>query len=101
MWTTTAELAARLNGATLHLGPQGALTQTYSTADATLSAYTSDPESSAYTGIDNLQAGTPYATATDVNALRVAYENLRAFTEYLAAFTNSLVDKLQVTGLVS
>ncbi len=80
--------------------PQGALIQTYAVADATLSAYTSDPESGAYTGIDNLQAGTVYATVADLNQLRVAYETLRVFSEDLAAFTNSLVDKLQSAGII-
>ena len=76
-----------------------ALTQTYSTADRTLSAYTADNESGAYTGIDNLQAGTVYATVADLNALRVAYENLRAFTEDLAQHHNAVVDDLQAYGL--
>jgi hypothetical protein len=43
-----------------------------------LSAYTTDPESSAYSGIDNAQAGSVYAQLADLNALRVAYDNLRA-----------------------
>lgn len=75
--------------------PQGALTQTYSTADGTLSAYTPDTESVAYTG-----AADSEAKLADLNALRIAYENLRLFTEDLAAFTNSLVDKLQAAGIV-
>lgn len=94
---TTAKLA--FYGSTPVAKP-GTMTQTYSTADATLSAYTADNESSAYTGIDNLQVNTPYAQVADLNALRVAYENLRAFTEDLAQFTNSLVDKLQSLGLM-
>lgn len=72
-----------------------AYTQTYSTADKTLSAYTSDPESSAYTG-----AADGEAKLADLNALRVAYENLRVFAEDLAAFVNSVVDDLQALGLV-
>lgn len=76
-----------------------ALTQTYSTADRTLSAYTPDSESGAYTGIDNAQAGTPYAQLTDLNALRVAYENLRAFTEDGLQFLNALVDDMQAYAL--
>lgn len=75
-----------------------AYTQTYSTADKTLSAYTSDPESSAYTGIDNAQGGTPYAQLADLNALRTAYENLRTFTEDTAQMLNSVVDDLQTIG---
>ncbi len=86
-------------GATPVVRPS-AYTQTYSTADKTLSAYTSDPESSAYTGIDNAQGGTPYAQLTDLNTLRVAYDNLRVFSEDLAAFVNSLVDDMQTIGMV-
>ncbi|MHC4647637.1 MAG: hypothetical protein ACYTBJ_19395, partial [Planctomycetota bacterium] len=76
-----------------------AYTQTYSTADRTFSAYTPDDESVAYTGIDNAQAGTPYAQVTDLNSLRVAYENLRAFSEDMAGIVNSLVDDHQALGL--
>lgn len=85
-------------GATL-VARAAALTQTYATADRTLSAYTADNESGAYTGIDNAQGGTPYAQLTDLNALRAAYENLRALTEDLAQFVNALVDDLQAYGL--
>jgi hypothetical protein len=77
-----------------------AYTQTYSTADRTLGAYTADDESVAYTGIDNAQGGTPYAQVTDLNALRTAYENLRAFTEDAVAMLNALVDDHQSLGLV-
>lgn len=76
-----------------------ALTQTYSTADRTLSAYTPDAESSAYTGIDNAQGGSVYATLADLNALRVAVENLRAFTEDGVQFLNAMVDDMQAYGL--
>lgn len=76
-----------------------ALVQTYSTADRTLSAYAADNEGSAYSGIDNLQVGNVYAQLTDLNALRVAYENLRAFTEDIAEFVNALVDDMQSYGL--
>lgn len=71
-----------------------AYTQTYSTADRTLSAYTSDPESSAYTG-----AADGEAKLADLNALRVAYENLRAFTEDLAQLVNAMLDDDQAYGL--
>lgn len=77
-----------------------AYTQTYSTADRTLAAYTADNESAAYTGIDNAQVGTVYAQLTDLNALRVAYENLRAFVEDLAQHHNSVLDDLQAVGLL-
>lgn len=77
-----------------------AYTQTYSTADRTLAAYTADNESAAYTGIDNAQVGTVYAQLTDLNALRTAYENLRAFVEDLAQHHNSVLDDLQAVGLL-
>lgn len=77
-----------------------AYTQTYNTADKTLGAYASDTEGVAYTGIDNLQAGTVYAKLADLNALRVAYENLRAFVEDLAQQHNSMLDDLQALGLL-
>ena len=57
-------------------------------------AYTSDGEGSAYTGIDNLQVGTVYATVADLNTLRVAYETLRASYDDLRT-------KLITTGIVA
>lgn len=57
-------------------------------------AYTSDGEGSAYTGIDNAQAGTVYATVADLNQLRVAYETLRASYD-------DLLTKLKTTGIVA
>ena len=88
------------NGEVIKLHKANTYTQTYATADRTLGAYTSDPESGAYTGIDNLQVGTPYAQLTDLNALRVAYETLRVFTEDAVAMLNATVDDLQTIGLV-
>lgn len=71
-----------------------ALTQTYSTADRTLSAYTPNTQGTAYTG-----AADGEAKLADLNALRVAYENLRAFVEDLAQHHNAVVDDLQAYGL--
>lgn len=59
-----------------------------------LNAYTSDGEGAAYTGIDNAQAGTVYATVADLNQLRVAYETLRASYDDLRT-------KLQTSTLVA
>jgi hypothetical protein len=56
--------------------------------------YTTDAESTTYTGIDNLQAGTPYAQVADLENLRVAYENIRASYDDLLA-------KLKTTGIVA
>lgn len=76
-----------------------AYTQTYSTADKTIAAYTSDPESSVYTGIDNAQVGSVYAQLADLNALRVAYETLRVLSEDVAQALNAVIDDLQAYGL--
>ncbi len=102
--TTTGSMLGTTNsqkigawGATPVVRPS-AYTQTFSTADKTLGAYTADDESGAYTGVDNTQVGAVYATVADLNALRAAYENLRAFVEDLAAFVNSVTDDLQVIG---
>tara|TARA_B100000519_G_scaffold202912_1_gene222938 strand:- start:6606 stop:8651 length:2046 start_codon:yes stop_codon:yes gene_type:complete len=76
----------------------GAYTQTYATADKTLSAYTPDNESVAYTG--NPADLASAAKLVDQNALRVAYENLRVFTEDLAQQHNSLIADLKALGLI-
>jgi len=72
-----------------------AYTQTYSTASRTHAAYTSDPESSAYTG-----AADGEAKLVDLNALRVAYENLRVAYESTSQVLNQLLDDLQANGLL-
>ena len=80
-------------------GPQpGPFTQTYATADPTLSAYTADVENVAYTGLASGLGGTPYASITDLEALRVAVENVRGFAEDVAQLLNSLIDALQANG---
>jgi hypothetical protein len=80
-----------------------AYTQTYSTADKTLSAYTSNPESDAYTGdaggVATVSAAANVAKLSDLNALRTAYDNLRAFTEDLAGVVNSVVNDGRTIGL--
>lgn len=60
----------------------------------TVNTYTSDSESSPYTGIDNTQVGTVYAQLTDLNSLRTAYENLR--TSY-----DDLRSKLISSGIIT
>ncbi len=73
-----------------------AYTQTFSTAAKTVSAYTTDPESSAYTGssVDS------EAKLVDLNSLRVAYENLRASHDNLLQVVTAIIDDLQALGLV-
>lgn len=103
---------AEINGALNHDGTTvgfygvtpvarpSAYTQTFSTASRTVAAYTADAENAAYTGLDNLQAGSPYAKLTDLNALRVAYENLRAHSERTTQVLNAVIDDLQAQGLL-
>jgi hypothetical protein len=71
----------------------------YSAAAKPLPAYTSAVKSSAYTGglLDLLQA----ARLSDVNDLRVAYENLRVFTENLAKQHNQVSLDLAAAGIIS
>lgn len=73
-------------------------TQTYATTIKTLSAYTSNSQSVAMTGglLDLLQA----ARLTDLNSVRVAYENLRVFAENLAQQHNQLIADLKALGLI-
>lgn len=80
---------------------QSAYTQTFSTAARTVNAYTSDTESGAYTGIDNLQAGNVYASVADLNQLRVAYETLRASYDNVMQVVNALIDDHQAFGIAS
>lgn len=71
-----------------------ALVQTYATSNRTLAAYTTNAQSVAYTG-----AADGEAKLTDLNLLRVAYENLRASHDSLIQHHNALVDDLQLYGL--
>ena len=81
-----------------NVGPvskQAGFTQAYSSADRTISSYTADNEGSAYTG-----AADGEAKLADLNALRVAYENLRAHAEDVGQGLNAVIDTLQAYGLV-
>lgn len=53
-----------------------------------------DDESAAYTGQDNAQVGSVYAKVADLNALRVAYEDLRADF-------NTLLARLRALALIA
>jgi hypothetical protein len=79
--------------------PGATFTQTYTTADAALGAYTPDAESTPYVGI-NGSIGSNCAAVTDANALRVAVENQRLFTEDLAQFVNALTNALRLAGII-
>lgn len=87
------------NGDIVKLYPVTTYTQTYSTAASTVNAYTTDDESASYTGIDNSQIGTVYATVADLNQLRVAYETLRASYDNLLQVVTQMIDDKQLQGL--
>lgn len=87
-------------GATAQARP-APYTQSYAGTSRTLAAYTPDAESVAYSGQNNADASASYARVVDLNALRVAYETLRASHESLLAVTNRLIDDLQGYGLLA
>jgi hypothetical protein len=72
---------------------------TYNTAAKAFPAYTPNVQSSAYVG--NLLDLTQALRLTDGNALRVALENLRVFTENLAKQHNQVSLDLAAAGLIS
>jgi hypothetical protein len=78
----------------------GSYALNYTTNTRTLAAYTSAPASTAYSGLSSGQAGSPYAQAADLNSLRVAYENLRVFSENTTQLLNALVNDLKSMGLL-
>lgn len=78
------------------VGKQGTYNLTGS-ADRTLGAYASDPESSTYTA--NPAALTDALTKVDGNALRVAYENLRVYVEDLAGVVIGTASDAKTLGL--
>lgn len=88
---TTETIATGVTGA--------AFTQTYNTATRTVSAYTTDNESTPYTGIDNAQVGSAYAQLTDLNALRTAYVNLEAAHLNLLQIVTALIDDAQAFAI--
>jgi hypothetical protein len=71
-----------------------AITQTYSTTSRTHAAYTANTQSVAYTGATDGEA-----KLVDLNALRVAYENLRVAYESTSQLLNAVIDDMQAYGL--
>jgi hypothetical protein len=93
----TAYLPLTLLGSDITVGDANSNIGFFGTTPAvqqTLNAYTTDSEAIAYTGLATGLGATPYASVTDLNALRVAYQNLRASYDDLRT-------KLQNTTLVA
>ncbi len=76
----------------------GSYTSGYTSWNRTEASYTPNSQSSACTGglLDLLQA----ARLSDLNALRVAVENLRVFSESAVQQHNALVNDLKTLGLI-
>jgi hypothetical protein len=72
---------------------------TYGTTNKAFPAYTPNVQTTAYAG--NLLDLTQALRLTDGNALRVAVENLRVFTENLAQQHNAISVSLVQAGLIS
>lgn len=102
--TNRVGVAIRANSSTVLVGFFGATpaaraaayTQTYSSTTRTFPSYTPDDESSSYSGA----AGDGEAQLDDLNALREAYENLRAHAEATSQVLNQVIDDLQTLGLL-
>lgn len=78
----------------------GSYVQNYTVNTRTLGAYTAVPSATPYAGLAGGQAGSPYASAADLNSLRVAHESLRALSENTTQLLNALVNDLKAMGLL-
>lgn len=85
--------------ATTPAGVTSGFSWTYNTQDKSFPAYTPNVQSTAYTGglLDLTQA----LRLPDGNNLRVAVENLRAFTEALAKQHNAMSAALVAAGVIA
>jgi len=75
-----------------------AYSQGYTTATRSVAGYTTAAVGSNFTGITNAQAGSPYATVSDLNSLRASYENLRLSHDNLLQVVTALIDDHQALG---
>jgi hypothetical protein len=88
IWDTAAREAMRLeaSGSAAMIGFLGASAiarpSSYTLAGSATRTFPTDP-SSGYTGIDNLQAGTPYAQVSDLNTLRAVVSSLEGVVRQL------------------
>ncbi|MFI4962473.1 MAG: hypothetical protein ACHP6H_01300 [Legionellales bacterium] len=70
------------------------------TPGVTLNSYTPNSQSSAYTGIASGVGGSPYAQLTDLNALRVAYQNLQASYDNLLGIVEQMMANMNALGIL-
>ena len=73
--------------------------QNYTNSIRTVNNYSPDSQGSIYAGLDSGVAGSPYANVTDVNSLRVAYENLRNSYDNIIQVVTAMIDDDQSAGL--
>ena len=78
----------------------GEYSSAYATSTRNLAAYSPAAASTSYSGIAGGAGGAPYAQATDLEALRSAYENLRKLSENTAQLLNAVVADLKSMGLL-
>lgn len=78
----------------------GPYTQSYTAASRSLTSYTPAVVPASFSGIGPGQTGAPYAQVTDINSLRAAHENLRAFSESSTQLLNALINDLKAMGLL-
>lgn len=89
-----------LYGAT-PVGRSAAYSTGYATTTRSFPSYTAATAGAPYSGIAGGGGGSPYASVTDLNTLRAAYENLRTFAEAAAQRQNALVADLKAFGVLS
>lgn len=78
----------------------GTYSQGYAASSRSLAAYSAAISSTSFVGLSSGQAASPYAQVTDLNGLRVAYENLRVFAENSTQLLNALINDLKAMGLL-
>lgn len=92
--TVDAAGASTFNGGNVLISQNVGFFGAAAAAQQTLSAYVSNNQNVAYTGLATGVAGTPYASLVDLNALRVAYQNLKVSYD-------DLQTKIRTTTLVA
>lgn len=78
----------------------GPYTQSYTTSSRNLAAYSTATSATSFTGLSSGQSGVPYAQVADLNSLRIAHENLRAFAENSTQLLNAVINDLKAMGLL-
>jgi predicted phage tail protein len=81
-------------------GARDTYVNNYNVNALTLNNYTTDIENSAFAGINSGTAGLVYAQVSDLNTLRIAYENLRTSYDNSLQVQSQLIGSLKKLGLV-